>query len=161
MSQQVACQECFSVHYSSLGIVDTNPSGFPGQMFWELVFLVQVLRVAMPDVWCKLFTPQGGAPKLWDPSWLWVTVPGVKFLVRPLLCFSYPVSCDPFLLCWCEEADHLVFRSFSKASMYSCRSGLSMGGGEFSMFLFHHLEPPFKCHFKLLYQIVYLLGAAS
>ena len=44
----------------------------------------------------KPLSPQGKVPYLWDPSQLWVTVPGVGVLVRLHLCFSLPISMWPF-----------------------------------------------------------------
>lgn len=92
---------------------------------------------------------------LWDPFWLWVAAPVVRFLVRPHLCFSYPPQCGLFLLCWCEEAVHLVFKSFSMegCSTKTCRFGWLMGGGEFKIFLFHHLGQSLKCFIIFFYFI--------
>lgn len=47
-----------------------------------------------------------------------------------------------FAVC-CEGGAQLVFRSFSKGiySICNCRFSVSVGRGEFRIFLHHHLEP--------------------
>lgn len=37
-----------SVSYSILGPLDFNPIGFLSQMFWAIIFLVQIPEVGMP-----------------------------------------------------------------------------------------------------------------
>lgn len=61
-----------------------------------LVSQTPVLKAGMPDVWYKPFNPPGEALG-WVPSWLWVTVPGMGFRVRPYLSPLYPLPCGVFL----------------------------------------------------------------
>ena len=40
------------------GAVDESPNGFPSERLWWFVSQVQVLKVGVPDVRCRLSTPQ-------------------------------------------------------------------------------------------------------
>ena len=53
-----------SVCYGPLGLVDARPIGVQSQVFCGLIPPVQVLKVGVPDVGFKPFTPQGEAPGL-------------------------------------------------------------------------------------------------
>ena len=66
----------------------------------------------------KFLTPQGEAPYLWDPSWLWVATPRVGIVVRPDLFLSYPSQCGSCNLCF-REAVQLGFMSFSEGN-FAC-----------------------------------------
>ena len=48
-----------------------------------------------------------------DSTQLWITLPGLGYLVRPCLSLSYPTPCGAFILC-SRVAVQLVFRSFSE-----------------------------------------------
>lgn len=63
------------------------------------------------------------------------------FLVRPCFCLSYPFHCGPFIIC-CRDAVQLIFRFFfiGNFSICSCRFVVSVGGSDFNIFLYHHLE---------------------
>lgn len=51
-------------------------------MFWLAFAQVQVLKVGVPDTEFKLFAPQKEAQELCVSSYLWVSIPGVEFIVR-------------------------------------------------------------------------------
>ena len=97
------------------------------------------LKVGVPHVGYESFTPQGGALGMWVPCWLWVTELGVAFTVKLCPSLSYLPQCDPFLLCWCEGAALVVFRSFSEkiVSYVACWFRVSMRN--FRIFLHHQL----------------------
>lgn len=79
---------------------------------------MQIPRVGMPDVGHKSLTPSGESLNLQDPFLLWLTTPGLGFLVR--LCLSSYLSpcvlfCFVFnFILYCGEAVQLVFTSFSE-----------------------------------------------
>ena len=110
-------------------------------MFWELISQVQVLKVVVPNVGFKPFTPQGEAPGLEFPAncgslhrW------GFTAKLYPSL--SYPLPCGPSLLRGICSIDRLLgFFSRDRSSTCRCRSGVSMGGDEFRIRLPRHLEP--------------------
>ena len=62
--------------------------------------------------------------------------------MRQCLCLSYPSQCISFIFGY-GGAIHLVIRYFSEEnySICSCKFVVSMGGGEFMVFLHCHLEP--------------------
>lgn len=107
---------------------------------------MQVLKVRVPDVGFKPFCPQGEGP-------------GFEFLPH---CGSLHQGWSLFLNCVlasltlfnvgflsfaeCVEVTQLVFRFFAfffprgTSSICSCRYSVSVGGGEFRIFLRHHQE---------------------
>lgn len=80
---------------------------------------------------------------LWDPSLLYVTRLGVRFLERLLLCFSYPSWYGPFILC-CRESYSGSFHFFFSRNYSICiyRCGVSVGEDDFSVFLCCYLGLP-------------------
>lgn len=54
-------REFVSLLYSLGSLVDMNPVVFQRQMFQRIVWQVQVLKVQVPDMGFKTFTPQGEA----------------------------------------------------------------------------------------------------
>lgn len=83
--------------------------------------------------------------KLQILSYLWLqdATPVMRFMAR--LCFSlcYLYRCSFFFLicqmCSCHSAALRFLRG--NCSMCSCGLGMSMGVGEFRIFLYYHLEP--------------------
>lgn len=80
------------VPYSPLILLDISPIDFKGQMFWEMIVLLQVPRVKMPDMGhkplllreklyiCNILSGCGSQHRGRE---------GVRFLVRPHLYFPY------------------------------------------------------------------------
>lgn len=50
----------FQFSYSALGPLDVSPIGFLSKMFWGLVFLVQILRVGVPDMRYQSYSSRRG-----------------------------------------------------------------------------------------------------
>lgn len=132
----------FSDGFSLVGLLDVSPVGFQSYIFCGLVSQVYVLKVEMPYVVLKPFAPQGEALEfefppssrslcqgwgLWQdyvpafPTSLWVSsqLPNVQLsLSQPLGFFKEAINC----------------------SICSYRLSVSVGGGEFRVFLSCHLE---------------------
>ena len=111
-------QNCFSDCYFLVGLMGTSPIGFQSYMFEGLIFQVQVLKVGVPEVRFKPFTPRGEA-----------------YGLSLFLCgFSliHPMCRNHLASFW------VFFRG--NFSICSCRFGVFMGGGEFRIFLCCHLE---------------------
>lgn len=130
-----------SVSYSPLGPLGINPVNFLSQTFWGLISLVQVLRVGVSGVGHKLTVPPGETLNYDIPPPFVGYHAGVHVLARLHLCLSYLSQCGLFILCY-GVAVKLVFRSFSKnpCAMCSCGFGVSIGRGEFRVFLCHYVE---------------------
>ena len=128
-----------SVSYSTLSPLDV---GFLSQTFWGLVSLVQIPGVRMPDIEHQSLAPPPPreTPDWWEPSLLPCRGEVCFFFFSSLfLCISYLSRCDLFILFW-EKAVYLFFRSFSEGNgLCSCRFGVYVGGGEFTIFLCHQL----------------------
>ena len=127
---------------SLLGLLEVSPIGFQSQMFWGLICLVLWL-------WCLMWgvNPLLLREKLRICEILLIVghhaVGGV--LSRP---FLLPISVWPFypLLCRnCSASFQTFFRE--NVSTSSWASGVSVGGGEFRIFLHHHVELPPQFYF--------------
>lgn len=102
------------------------------QMFWRLISLVQDLRVGVPNVDLKSFTPQGKVLYLWDASWPWNTKTGVcGFLFIMGLSLSLSAILYSIILC-CRRSVHSVPKSPSEVIIpYVGIDLLCMRGGDF------------------------------
>ena len=94
------------------------------------------LRVGVPNMLLSLLTPWGKVLYFLNPSQLWVTARGVESHVKPCLCLS---CLSPYFSCIfsCQDAVHLVLRSFRKEnySLCSCKYVVLRGGGKFMVLL--------------------------
>lgn len=97
-----------SAPYSPMTFLDIASVGFQNHMFWELVSLVLVPIVRMPNVGHKAFAPLGEVPYLLDSSQLWVT-PRMGLRTYPSLFYLF--WCCPFILCF-EGAYSGSFQAF-------------------------------------------------
>ena len=148
---------CFSVPYSLVGLVDTSPFGFQNLVFRGLVSQVQVLKVGVPDVRFKPFSPQGEAQVCKFPlsCWSWHQV-GVYGKIVPQLLL--PTSMWDFShLPRVSQLDFgILFRG--NFSICSCRFGISKGRREFRTLLCHHPEPDSYLYFFSLFLLASLVG---
>ena len=109
-------------------------------MFWTPVSQVQVLKTGVPNVGFKPFTSQREAGDC--VSW-WGSLHQGWGLRRQCVSAS-PTHFDVgfFLCAWCVGVTRLVSGFLLEdCSIGSCRSGMSVGGGEFRILLCRHLEP--------------------
>lgn len=90
----------------------------------------------------------GRSLELWAPSWLWVTMLGVVRMVRLSLSLSYRFRCGCFHVClmWRSRSARFGVSFRGNCSIWSCRFTVSLSGGEFRIFLCHHLEPLWSAH---------------
>lgn len=129
-----------SVSYSPLVLLDVSATGFQSQMFWELVFLVQI-----PRAWCGTQTP-------WSSGWSSVFVMSLLLVShnsggegpgKTTSLFLPPISTWLFFLCHllrksCFAGLQVLFRE--NCSICSCSYRVTGGGGELRIFLCLHLE---------------------
>ena len=99
------------------------------------------------DAWCGVWTPcfLGRSSVFVRSPWLWVTMLWVEYLSRP---FLLSISVWPFypLLCRnCSASFQAFFRGNGSTSSWGF--GVSVGGGEFRIFLHHHVELPPQFYF--------------
>lgn len=78
--------------------LELRPTGFQNQTLWGLIFLVQVPRVWVTDVWLERLSLQEKPSHLWYSSHLWLTVLGLWVLTILLLCPSHLFQCGFFLM---------------------------------------------------------------
>lgn len=150
-----------SFPFSPLFLLNKSPAGFQSQMLWELFSLMQ--DPGGYGAWCR-YKPLAFWGEVlfiyffvhwlicWDFSWLWITASGVGFLVKEYL--SYPSRGGPFLLLlWNGSSGSSQVLFWGICSLWSCIFVVSVGGGEFRIFL--------CCHLELSSTLVYLLFLCS
>ena len=81
-------------HFATQGLGLVSLIGFQSQMFLAFLSQVPVLKVGVLDVGHEPFAPQGEAPNLQVPFHLWVSQPGVMFVVRVILA-TFLLICPP------------------------------------------------------------------
>lgn len=121
-----------SVPYSPLYLLDEKLCWFSKTDISEVPLSCADSKTELHEVGYKLLTLQREALDLGNPSQLWVTMPGMGFLLRPHLCLSYLSQYSLSTLC-CEGSVQLVFRSLSEGPVpqCSCRVDVFTEGGEF------------------------------
>ena len=96
----------------------------------------QCQTFGMPDMRQKSLASQSNVPYFWDLFWL-----GVKILARPCLCLFSVLLQSSYHCFWrCHLSNFLIFFRRND-SISSDIFVVSMRGGEFRIFLHHHLEP--------------------
>lgn len=121
-----------SFSYSTLPLLNVNSAGFQSLTFQGLVFIVQNPWAREPDVGLRL------PHSLRRTSRLWATNQEECVLTRqPLL----PILLQLLLQIFdCGKSFLLLFRFFYRYSVSGFNFGIPMGGGEFQVFLLHHLD---------------------
>lgn len=124
-----------------LNLLDVSPIGVQSQTFWVLVSPLQAPRVRVPQVRHK-------PPLLRKKLQICETPPDCRshhwggFFCETTSLPLLPFWWGSFLIC-CKGTLQLIFRSFSgNCFIRNCWFHVSVGGGEFSIFLHHHLGPP-------------------
>lgn len=111
-------------------------------MFWGPISQVVVLKIGAQDVVSKPFTPleKTGSCKFLPNCVSLAARVGVmvRLCLSLFTCFS--VVFFSFAQ-WCRSHSVSGFISEGVVPSCSCRFGVSVGGGEFSIFLHRHLEP--------------------
>lgn len=111
--------------------------GFLSQMFERFIFQMQVLKVGVPEAGDNpsfLGRSSGSVRSLGIAG----CHAGVGFMARLCLSLSYLLWC----VCWREGVTQLIFTSFSEWTALR----KEWGGGEFKLFLCHHVELLFRAY---------------
>lgn len=131
----------FFIPYRSMIFLDVFPIGFQSWVFWGFVPPVQDLRVGVPNVEFKssLLKENNYTFEILSNCGLPCLMYGFS-LAWPYLCFSYLSWCFTFTLCCGDSLSSFQVPLRENYSICSCAFVLLLGGGEFRIFLQHHLE---------------------
>lgn len=117
--------------------------GFRSQMFGRFIFQLQVLKVGVPEA--------GDNPSFLGRSSGSVRSLGIAGCHARGWVYGETLS-QPFLpalmclLMWRSYSANFHFFFGVNCTISSCRLGVSLGGGEFRLFLCHHVELLFRAY---------------